>query len=86
MQVTNVTVTQDWVKIAESSDTAFVVTWDDRVDLEFAPTTANNPPNVRGHRLSRDSGVTRDVFKSGYVWVRVVASSHASAAMLVVSK
>lgn len=86
MPTTNVQVTQAWVKIAETSHTEFLVTWDDRVDLEFATTTADSAPTVRGHRLSRDSAITRSVLGAGYVWARVVASGHGSAALLVVSK
>jgi hypothetical protein len=82
MATSNIAITNAWTKIADSSNAELLVTWSEPVAVEVATTSADSAPTVRGHRLPRDSALTRDVIGSGYVW----AKCELSAVTLVVSK
>lgn len=86
MATTNVQATTTWLKIAENTVPEFLVTWDIPVTLEFATTDTNVAPIVQGHRLTRESAITRSVIGPGYVWVRVTATNPTKNALLVLSK
>ena len=86
MQTSNVVVGHNWTQVAADTDQELLVTWDNAVELEVAVTSANSAPTVPGHRLSRDDAVSRGVFPSGYVWVKLVSSGPQADVSLVVSK
>jgi hypothetical protein len=85
MSTINTPITASWTKIAETADSAFLVTWNAPVTVEVATTTANSAPTVEGHLLNNDSAITRDVIGVGYVWAKL-RGSVPSTVRLVVSK
>ena len=86
MQTSNVVVGRNWTQIAADTDQELLVTWESIVEIEVATTSSNSAPTVVGHRLSRADAVSRGVFPSGYVWVKLVSSGPQSDVVLVVSK
>lgn len=86
MTTFNIAVASAWVKIADTTNTDLLVTFDTPVMVEFATTAADTTPTVLGHRLSRESAITRGVMGTGYVWARAVAGSRPATIDLVVSK
>ena len=87
MPTSNVSATASWSKIADSSNTDLLVTWDTPVSIEFATTAADSvPTTISGHRLDRDSAVSRAALGAGFVWVRLSDGSQPVTATLVVSK
>lgn len=86
MTTVNTAVTTTWTKLAEDTDTEFLITWDSPVDAEFATTAADSAPTVRGHRLSREMALSRSVLGDGFVWARLVPGAVPASVAMVVSK
>lgn len=86
MQTSNVVVGRNWTQVAADTDQELLVTWESIVELEVATTSSNTAPTVVGHRLSRVDAISRGVFPSGFVWVKLVSSGPQSDVVLVVSK
>ena len=86
MLTTNVVVGRNWTQVAADSDQELLVTWESPVELEVAVTSTNTAPSADGHRLSRADAISRGVFPSGYVWVRLASNGPQSDLVLVVSK
>lgn len=86
MTTVNTAVTSAWTKLADDTDTSFLVTWDEQVSAEFAVTATDTAPTVRGHRLTREMALTRPVLGDGFVWARLVAGSIPATVAMVVSK
>ena len=86
MATLNISISDQWTKLADSANSELLVTWNDPVSVEVATTTADTAPTVNGHHLSPDDAVTRAVIGSGYVWARLVSGSRPNSANLVVTK
>ena len=75
MATSNITVTQDWTQLAATADDPVLVTFSAPVWYEVATTDVDSAPSgIIGHQVDWESGFTRDVVGSGYIWVRVVDS------------
>lgn len=86
MATYNITIaTSGWTLIASTSDTDFLVTWDVPKLVEFASTELNEVPTVKGHRISRETQVSREIIGAGYVWAKLVNDSSISNLVLTVS-
>lgn len=86
MPTINTLITGAWTKIAESSNSDLLVSWENTGVLEVATTTADVAPTVRGHKLDRDSAFTRSLIGPGFVWAKTAAGAKPSSVLLVVSK
>ena len=87
MTTYNISVTEAWTKVADAADENVLVTWENPVMLEVATTAADAEPTVVGHRLTRDSGITRKALSEGYIWLKVVPGyGAASSATVIVDK
>ena len=86
MPTTNPAITSTWSKIADSSNTELLASWNAPVQVEFATTSADSAPTVHGHRLDQGSCITRSLLGSGYVWARLSKGAAPSSINLVVSK
>ena len=86
MQTSNVVVGRAWVQVASDTDQDLLVTWEYAVEVEVAVTAVNSAPSVPGHRLTRSDAISRGVFPSVYVWVKLASSGPQSDLTLVVSK
>lgn len=86
MPTTNVTITNTYTQIAADTDTSLLVTFDSDAMVEFATTTTAAAPTVRGHRLSKQDGISRAIIGPGYVWARTVPGLRPGSAQLVVTK
>jgi hypothetical protein len=74
MTTFNTTITSAWTKLADSSNSELLVTWNHPVDIEVAVTTTDVAPTVVGHSLNWSNAITRAVLGTGYVWARCKAS------------
>ena len=72
-----------WTKIADVSDTDFLVTWAASRIIEFASTEVDSVPLVTGHRLSKENRVTREEIGAGHVWAKVVPGSSLSKSQII---
>ena len=86
MPTVNIAITNAWTKIAADTNTDLLVTFDHPVTIAVATTAADTPPTVLGHRLTRESALTRGVLGSGFVWARTVGGAIPASIDLVVSK
>ena len=86
MATSNISISNAWVKLANSADSELLVTWGGSARIEVATTSADSAPTVNGHILYPGDAITRAVIGSGYVWVRLVSGSYPNSANLVVSK
>lgn len=87
MTTYNISVTGAWTKVADAADENVLVTWENPVMLEVATTSADTAPTVVGHRLTRDSGITRKALSDGYIWLKVVPGyGAANSATVIVDK
>lgn len=86
MSTVNTLISSTWTKVAADSDDAFLITWDNPVEVEFAVTAVDAAPTVHGHRLNRQDALTRLVLGNGFVWARTVSGSMPATVGLVVSK
>lgn len=84
MPTENITITTGWVKIANDTDAELLATWTAPGTVEVATTAANTAPTVNGHRLTRESAITRAAVGAGFVWARSLSAG--STADLIVSK
>ena len=75
-----------WTKVVESTDTDFLITWDSAKVVEFAATDVDAEPTVRGHRISRESRITRDEVGYGFVWAKSAPGGASNSIPLTVSK
>lgn len=90
MPTTNPVVSTVWTKVADASDTHFVVTSLRRgnsPDLEYAMTAADVAPSgIAGQPVSNDEVLTRDVCGEGFLWVRVSSAVAGTTMTLAVTK
>jgi len=87
MTTYNISVAGAWTKVADAADENVLVTWESPVMLEVATTATNVAPTVIGHRLTRDSGITRKALSEGYIWLKVVPGyGAADSATVIVDK
>ena len=86
MATLNISISDQWTKLADSANLELLVTWNDPISIEVATTTADTAPIVNGHRLFPNDAITRTVIGSGYVWARLVSGSRSNSANLVVTK
>ena len=84
MPTTNITITTNWVKIADANNGELLATWTAPGTIEVATTTTDTAPTVNGHRLTRESAITRAAVGAGFVWARSLSAG--STAALIVSK
>lgn len=78
MTTYNIAVTGAWTKVADAADENVLVTWENPVMLEVATTSADAAPTVVGHRLTKESAITRRALSDGYIWLKVVPGYGAS--------
>ena len=87
MPTSNMTATLAWAKIADSSNTELLVTWETPVTIEFATVATDvAPTTINGHRLQRDSAVSRGGLGAGFVFARLAEGSIPTSCALVVTK
>lgn len=86
MATSNIQLSSSWTKVAESTNDELLITWGDKVNIEFATTSADAAPTVRGHVITFDQAITRSVIGSGFVWAKTVSGAYPSTITLVVSK
>lgn len=86
MPTVNTLITGSWTKIAETSNSDLLVSWEHTGVLEIATTATDVAPTVRGHRLDRDSAFTRSLIGPGYVWAKTIAGAKPASVTLVISK
>lgn len=86
MPTFNIAITSAWTKLADTTNTDLLVTFDSPVTIAVATTATDVAPTVMGHRLTRESALTRGVLGAGFVWARTVAGSVPATLDLVVSK
>jgi hypothetical protein len=84
MPTANVNASTNWTKVADASNTELLITWSAPGTIEVATTAADSAPTVNGHRLTRESAITRAAIGAGFVWVRSLSAG--SAPELAVSK
>lgn len=86
MATYNIAISRTWTKLAASTDSELLVTFDLPVSIEVASTLTDVVPTVIGHTLSRESAITRAVLGAGFVWARTCVGAIPAAVTLVVSK
>lgn len=86
MPTINTPVTTAWTKIAASTDTELLATWNTPVGLDLAVTATDVAPTVEGHRLTKEDQISRAAVGTGFVWVKLRPGSIPSTIDLVVTK
>ena len=74
MATANISILANWTKIADSSESEVLITWDDPQIVEFATTRDNNEPTTVGHRLDRTTPVSRKQLGSGNIWAKLISN------------
>ena len=85
MTTSNISISNSWTKVADTSNSDLLITWDNPVTLEIATTATDVAPTVNGHKVTCDSAITRGVLGTGYVWCKVL-DKVPSQVTLIVSK
>ena len=78
--------TTDWTKVADASDSDFLITWGDSRTLEVSTTETDTEPTIRGHRFHREMKVTREMIGAGFVWVKAMTSGVNTPFTVVITK
>lgn len=86
MTTFNTSIGNVWTKVAASTDSELLITYDSPVSIEVATTATDTVPTVIGHILNREAALTRSVLGSGFVWAKTAAGSTPSSLFLVVTK
>ena len=86
MATSNISVGAAWTKVAETADTAFLVTCMEAAVHEIATTAADTAPTVQGHPMASIGQVTRASLGPGYVWARRTSVAYITSSLFVVSK
>ena len=77
MTTVNITVTEEWVKLANTDKHTVLVSWRGQSYVEFATTDTDVAPSsgLKGHMLNEDEAMTRHAIGSGYLWAKVASGS-----------
>lgn len=74
MDTANVTIGLSWTKISADDSSPIVAQFYSGGSYEVGVTSADSAPSgVHGHPvIGQNNAITRDLFASGYIWVRTV--------------
>ena len=87
MTTSNVLVTTTaWAKVADVTDSDFLITWSESRTLEVATTEFDSPPDIRGHRFPREAQITREIVGAGHVWVRGINTGSGTSFIITLTK
>jgi hypothetical protein len=85
MPTTNITVNKTtWTKVADSSNSELLMSWDYPTPMEVAVTATNAVPTVIGHKIASESAITRALLGSGFVWMKQAPNNGNPAELTVV--
>ena len=78
MSTTNVTVTEDWTKVADDTDDPVLVQCLGSLTWEVAAVASDADPVVRGHLLQGPGmAVSRDTIGAGFIYAKAYGSAEA---------